>query len=259
HDAYRVDKGGQPTFDKVMAGRELLLRHRVAFNVLTCVHAVNAAYPLDVYHFLRDEVGVEFMQFIPIIEREHPLRFQEGTMVSPRSVSGEAYGQFLNMIFDEWVRRDVGRVFVQIFEAALASWLGGPSGLCIFDETCGRGLAMEHNGDVYSCDHFVEPRHKLGNMQVIPLAELAGSARQRSFGLSKRETLPRYCRECSVRFACNGGCPKDRFIETPDGEAGLNYLCAGYKAFFTHVDRPMRQMAALVSRGCSPADVMEFL
>jgi uncharacterized protein len=137
---------------------------------------------------------------------------------------------------------------VQIFDVALAIWLGEPPGLCIFDETCGRGLAMEHNGDVYSCDHFVEPRHRLGNMQVIPLADLAGSAKQRRFGLAKRETLPRTCRECPVLFACHGGCPKDRFLLTPDGEPGLNYLCAGYKAFFTHIDAPMRRLAGWLRR-----------
>jgi uncharacterized protein len=256
HDAYRVDKGGAPTFEKVMAALELLKRHQVEFNILTCVHAANVNHPLDVYHFLRDEVGTEFIQFIPIVERLHPLRFQEGAQVSERSVSGEAYGQFLNTIFDEWVRRDVGRVFVQMFDVALAAWLGEPSGLCIFDETCGLGLAMEHNGDIYSCDHFVEPRHHLGNMQIIPLAELVGSAKQHHFGLAKRETLPRYCRECPVRFACNGGCPKDRFIQTPDGEDGLNYLCASYKAFFTHVDAPMRQMATLVRQRRPTSEVM---
>jgi uncharacterized protein len=239
-----------------MAALELLKRHQVEFNILTCVHAANVNHPLDVYHFLRDEVGTEFIQFIPIVERLHPLRFQEGAQVSERSVSGEAYGQFLNTIFDEWVRRDVGRVFVQMFDVALAAWLGEPSGLCIFDETCGLGLAMEHNGDIYSCDHFVEPRHHLGNMQIIPLAELVGSAKQHHFGLAKRETLPRYCRECPVRFACNGGCPKDRFIQTPDGEDGLNYLCASYKAFFTHVDAPMRQMATLVRQRRPTSEVM---
>jgi uncharacterized protein len=246
HDTYRVDKGGQPTFDRVMAGLALLKKHQVEFNILTCVHAANMDHPLEVYRFLRDEVDAQYIQFLPIVERLPALRSRQETRVSSRSANGEAYGHFLNTIFDEWVRRDVGRVSVQMFDAALSIWLGEPSGLCIFDETCGQGLALEHNGDVYSCDHFVEPDHHLGNMQLIPLAELAGSVRQRTFGLAKRETLPRYCRECSVAFACHGGCPKDRFIQTPDGEAGLNYLCAGYKAFFSHVDRPMRQMVTLL-------------
>ena len=259
HDAYRVDKGGQPTFDKVMAGLKLLQRHQVEFNILTCVHAANAEHPLAVYRFLRDEVGAAFIQFIPIVERVHPLHFQEGTQVSPHSVTGEAYGRFLNAVFDEWVRRDVGRVSVQIFDVALAIWLGEPPGLCIFDETCGRGLAMEHNGDVYSCDHFVEPRHQLGNMQLIPLADLAGSGKQRRFGLAKRDTLPRACRECPVLFACHGGCPKDRFLQTPEGEPGLNYLCAGYKAFFTHVNAPMKQIRNLIQQNRPVTDVMALL
>jgi radical SAM protein with 4Fe4S-binding SPASM domain len=249
----------EKAYDRVMAGLTLLKQHQVEFNVLTCVHAANADHPLEVYRFLHDEVGTRYMQFLPIVERMHPLRFQEGAQVSPRSVNGEAYGHFLNTIFDEWVQRDVGQVCVQMFDVALAIWLGEPAGLCIFDETCGRGLAMEHNGDVYSCDHFVEPRYHLGNMQVIPLAELAGSVRQRAFGFAKRETLPRYCRQCPVAFACHGGCPKDRFIQTPDGESGLNYLCAGYKAFFTHVDTPMKLMSALIRQGRPATDVMTLL
>jgi len=174
-------------------------------------------------------------------------------------VSGEQYGRFLIAIFDEWVRRDVGRVFVQIFDVALAAWSGQRPGLCVFEETCGYALAMEHNGDVYSCDHFVEPAHRLGNMQFVPLAELAGSEQQRRFGEAKRDTLPRLCRECPVRFVCNGGCPKDRLLTTPDGEAGLNYLCAGFKAFFTHSERPMRLMAAELVRGRPPANIMLLL
>lgn len=244
HDAYRVDKGGQPTFDRVMAGLALLKKHQVEFNILTCVHTANADHPLAVYRFLRDEVGTHYIQFLPIVERLPARRSQGETRVSSRSVNGEAYGHFLNAIFDEWVRRDVGHVSVQMFDVALAIWSGEPAGLCIFDETCGQGLAMEHNGDVYACDHFVEPDYHLGNMQVIPLAELAGSVKQRAFGLAKRETLPRYCRECPVVFACHGGCPKDRFIHTPDGEPGLNYLCTGYKAFFSHVDAVFREISS---------------
>jgi uncharacterized protein len=158
----------------------------------------------------------------------------------------------------------VGRVFVQIFDAALAAWLGQRPGLCIFEETCGTALAMEHNGDLYACDHFVEPRYKLGNMHDVPLAEMVGSEPQRQFGQAKRDTLPRYCRECQVRFVCNGGCPKNRILHTPEGEPGLNpegepglsFLCAGYKAFFTHIDRPMRMMAAELRAGRPAANVM---
>jgi uncharacterized protein len=256
HDAYRVDKGSKPTFDRVMAGLELLKKHGVEFNVLTTVHAANADHPLEVYRFLRDEAGAMFIQFIPILERDNETGFQEGEKVTARSVTGRQYGDFLIAIFDEWVRQDVGRVFVQIFDAALAAWLGQRPGLCIFEETCGTALAMEHNGDLYSCDHFVEPRYKLGNMQDVPLAEMVGSGPQRQFGLAKRDTLPRYCRECRVRFVCNGGCPKNRILHTPDGEPGLSFLCAGYKAFFTHIDRPMRMMAAEVRAGRPAANIV---
>ena len=259
HDAYRRDKGGRPTFERVLRGVEVLKRHRVEFNVLTCVNAANAPYPLDVYRFLRDEIGAAFIQFIPIVERDNATGFQEGSAITPRTVTGEQYGRFLIGVFDEWVRRDVGRVFVQIFDVALAAWSGQRPGLCVFEETCGVALAMEHNGDVYSCDHFVEPRYNLGNMNVIPLADLVASDRQRQFGLDKRDKLPRMCRECEVRFVCNGGCPKNRLLATPDGEPGLNYLCAGYKAFFTHIDRPMRIMAAELRAGRPPANVMLIL
>ncbi|MBI3941763.1 MAG: anaerobic sulfatase maturase [Chloroflexi bacterium] len=259
HDAYRVDKGGHPTFDRVMAGLNLLKKHGVEFNILTTVHAANAGHPLEVYHFLRDEVGTRFMQFIPIVERDNDTGFQEGEQITNRSVTARQYGDFHIAIFDAWVRRDVGRVFVQLFDVALGAWLGQPASLCVFAETCGDALAMEHNGDLYSCDHFVEPRHRLGNIQEIPLVEMVASPQQRSFGLAKRDTLPRYCRECEVRFVCNGGCPKDRIIHTPSGEPGLNYLCAGYKAFFTHIDRPMRLMAAELRSGRPPANIVRIL
>ena len=162
-------------------------------------------------------------------------------------------------IFDEWVRRDVGRVFVQMFDAALAIWVGAPPAMCIFAETCGDAVALEHNGDVYSCDHYVEPEYLLGNILDQPLVQLVGLDKQRKFGRDKRDTLPRYCRECEVRFACHGECPKNRFTLTPDGEPGLNYLCAGYKAFFNHVDRPMRIMAGLLRRGRYADEVMQIL
>jgi uncharacterized protein len=259
HDAYRVDKGGNPTFERVMAAVQRLQQHKFEFNILTTVHAANASYPLQVYHFLRDEVKTQFIQFIPIVERDNDTGFQEGDRVTDRSVTGRQYGSFLIAIFDEWVRRDVGRVFVQIFDVALAAWLGERPGLCIFDETCGQALAMEHNGDVYSCDHFVEPRHKLGNIIDIALVEMVGSEQQWRFGQAKRDTLPRYCRECEVRFVCNGGCPKDRVLHTPDGEPGLNYLCEGYRAFFNHIDSPMNYMAAELRAKRPPANIMRHL
>jgi uncharacterized protein len=258
HDAYRVDKGGNPTFDRVMRGLRLMQEHAVQFNILACVHAANADHPREVYRFFRDEAGAEFVQFIAIVERDNETGFQEGNRVTDRSVGAEQYGSFLISVFDEWVRHDVGRVFVQIFDVSLAAWVGEPPGLCIFSPTCGNALALEHNGDLYSCDHFVEPGYLLGNIMEQPMIDLVASEKQRRFGLDKLNTLPLYCQKCSVRFACHGGCPKNRFIETPDGEPGLNYLCAGYKAFFQHIDQPMRTMSELLRRNRAPAEIMQM-
>jgi uncharacterized protein len=259
HDPFRVDKGGASTFDRVMAGIALLQRHRVELNVLAAVHAANAGRGLEVYRFLRDEVGAEVIQLIPIVERERAAGSHEGVRVTSRSVSALQYGEFLIAVFDEWVRHDVGRVFVQIFDVALGAWFGAPSTLCVFAETCGDALALEHNGDLFACDHFVDPRYRLGNITETSLADLVASPRQRSFGLAKRDTLPRLCRECAVGFVCKGACPKDRFLTTPDGEPGLNYLCEGLKAFFTHIDVPMRAMARLLHERRPPAAIMAML
>ncbi len=259
HDAYRVDKGGNPTFDRVIRGLRLMQEHAVQFNILACVHAANADHPREVYRFFRDEAGAEFVQFIAIVERDNETGFQEGNRVTDRSVGAEQYGSFLISVFDEWVRHDVGRVFVQIFDVSLAAWVGEPPGLCIFSPTCGNALALEHNGDLYSCDHFVEPGYLLGNIMEQPMIDLVASEKQRRFGLDKLNTLPLYCQKCSVRFACHGGCPKNRFIETPDGKPGLNYLCAGYKAFFQHIDQPMRTMSELLRRNRAPAEIMQML
>jgi uncharacterized protein len=277
HDVYRVDKGGKPTFDKVHRAARLMQRHRVDFNILCSVHAKNAGFPLEVYRFFRDELGARFVQFIPIVERstpelielanrgwsdrhrDRPLYVQKGNMVTERTVRPEQWGSFLISVFDEWVRRDVGDVFVQMFDAALGAWSNLPSPMCVFAETCGNALALEHNGDLYSCDHFVEPDHRLGNIRERHMLEMVASSKQRAFGDAKRDTLPGYCRQCDVRFACNGECPRNRFTQTPDGEPGLNFLCAGYKAFFRHIDRPMRIMADLLRRGHPASDVMGLL
>lgn len=258
HDAYRVDKGGQPTFDRVLEGIVLLKKHGVEFNVLVTVHAANCQHGLEVYRFLRDEVQAQFIQFIPIVEPATPGG-GNGAVVSERSVSGRDYGRFLIEVFDEWVRHDVGRVYVQIFDVALAVWAGYHPGLCIFEETCGAALAMEHNGDLYCCDHFVEPAYRLGNILEVPMLELAQSQPIRAFGQAKRDSLPQMCRECDVRFICNGGCPKNRLLHTPDGEPGLNWLCDGYQAFFRHIDRPMRWMAAELHAQRPPAGVMFYM
>ncbi len=258
HDAYRVNKGGEGSFDEVMRGWRLLKNHGVDFNVLCAIHAANEDRPLDVYRFFRDELGATFVQFIPIVERiapgGNPIA-RAGDGVSDRSVDAARYGRFLIEVFEEWVRRDVGRVYVQMFDVALGSWVGEQS-LCLFAPTCGNALAIEHNGDLYSCDHFVSPDHLLGNIKDSHLSELVASDKQRRFGQDKLDTLPRYCRQCDLRFACNGGCPKDRFIETTDGEPGLNYLCAGYKSFFGHIDGPMRMMADLLRRERAPTEIM---
>jgi uncharacterized protein len=263
HDVYRVDKGGKPTFDKVMRGIRLLQKHGVEFNILTTVNRVNGDHPLEVYRFIRDEIGADWMQFIPVVERinaDGRTLYQEGTTVSERSVLPEQFGRFLSTIFDEWVHHDVGRVYVQTFEAALRNWLGmSQSGMCVFNETCGQGLAIEHNGDLYACDHFVEPNYFLGNIQQDHMIELVASPQQLKFGQDKLDTLPQYCLDCDVRFACHGECPKNRFLTTPDGEDGLNYLCAGFKHFFHHVDFPMKLMAGLTRRNRPAAEVMRIL
>ncbi|MYH18414.1 MAG: anaerobic sulfatase maturase [Gemmatimonadetes bacterium] len=259
HDAYRVDKGGKPTFDAVMGAAEMMQTHEVEFNILTTVHAANAEHPLEVYRFMRDVVKTRFLQFIPIVERDNDTGYQEGNEVTNRSVTGKQYGRFLIRIFDEWVRRDVGKMYVQIFDVSLAAWSGQSPGLCIFMETCGDALALEHNGDLYACDHYVEPDYLLGNITEIPMMEMVLSEQQRAFGQAKLDTLPQYCLSCDVRFICNGGCPKNRIITTPDGEPGLNYLCEGYKAFFHHIDGPMRFMANELRHRRAPANVMTYI
>jgi uncharacterized protein len=274
HNAYRVDKGGRGSYEQVKRAWELLQEHQVDTNILCAVHAANEAHPLEVYRFFRDELGARFLQFIPIVEplrslqaekvqavssgarRHHSAR--KNNLVSARSVGARQYGLFLSEVFDEWLRRDVGTVFVQAFDAALASWCGLPPNVCVFQETCGLSLVLEHNGDLYACDHFVDPDHRLGNILEQTLLELVRSSPQRTFGLAKRDRLPAYCRACSVRFACNGECPRNRFLKTPSGdEDGLNYLCAGYKLFFEHVDQPMRRMAELLRLGRAPAEIMQ--
>jgi uncharacterized protein len=245
----------------VMRGLRLLQEHGVEYNILTTVNRVNGDYPLEVYRFLRDEAGTNWMQFIPVVERvdeQGAPADLRGAFASERSVRPEQFGTFLTTIFDEWVRHDVGEVFVQTFEAAARNWAGlGQSGMCVFNETCGLGLALEHNGDLYSCDHFVDPEYLLGNIGDSSIGDLVSGRQQFGFGQDKRDSLPKYCLECDVRFACHGECPKNRFITTPDGEPGLNYLCAGFKDFFHHIDAPMRRMIELMRAGRPAADVMD--
>ncbi len=269
HDTYRMDKGGHPTFDRVLRGIEVLKRHGVEFNTLTTVNRANMEHPLDVYRFLKAN-GSGYMQFIPVVERVSSQATEDGLALVSQDYAGAAkvaswsvdprqFGQFLCAIFDEWVRQDVGQVFVQLFDVCLEIWCGMEPSLCILRKTCGTALAIEHSGDLYSCDHFVYPKNKLGNIMASPLVPLLQSEQQRLFGKDKEVSLPRACRECDVRFACNGECPKHRFMTTADGEPGLNYLCAGYKMFFRHVDQYMKFMARELAAERAPANVMQWI
>lgn len=268
HDHYRVFKGNQPSFAKVMKGLELLKKHSVEFNTLTCVNRVNSYKPIEVYQFLK-EIGSTFHQYIPIVERKAESKLLTNLdLVSPDysgkaevtewSVEADQYGKFLIDIFNEWLKKDVGNIFIQMFEVSLESWYGRPQSLCVFRETCGTAMAIEHNGDLYSCDHYVYPENRLGNIIDSSLASLVDLPAEYLFGMNKKDTLPKYCRECEVRFACNGECPKHRFIKTPDGEDGLNYLCPGYKLFFNYVAPYMRYMANEIRNHRSAISVMQW-
>jgi len=274
HDHYRVDKRQQPTFDQVMQGLSVLKKHAVEFNTLTVVNRINSLHPREVYRFLKS-IGSNFLQFIPLVERVAPAKMQafghnlaspppnniqggEPSPVTSWSVNASQYGVFLCAIFDEWVRHDVGKTFVQLFDVALGNWMGLGSSLCVFAEKCGTALAIEHNGDVYSCDHYVYPQYRLGNVLNQSLGALVQSPAQIQFGNAKSDGLPQFCRDCEVRFACNGECPKHRFIHAPDGEAGLNYLCPAYKRFFSHIDPYMQTMARLLRNDQAPAKIMEM-
>ncbi len=262
HDFYRKDEGSHGTFDRVMRAARLLQEHRVEFNILCTVNRKNADQPLQVYRFFRDELGAGYLQFIPVVERineKGETGFQEGNRVTDRSVQPDQWGRFLTEIFEEWVKKDVGRTFVLNFDGALAGWLGRAGTVCIFGPACGLGMALEHNGDLYSCDHFVEPDFYLGNILETPMIDLVSSEKQQRFGQNKKDTLPRYCRECEFRSICNGECSKNRFIETPGGEPGFNYLCAGYRAFFQHADKSMRIMADLIRQSRPAEEVMSIL
>jgi uncharacterized protein len=276
HDPYRLDRGGRPTWHKVMRGLRVLKEHRVEFNTLTVVHRRNVRHATEVYDFLRSE-GSGFMQFIPLVERRagpadaarglahaQPAASLRERLVSADQVSAEVapecadpedIGDFLITVFDRWVRRDVGRVFVQTFDVALSAWMGLGAPLCIFQERCGRALALEHNGDVYLCDHFVYPEHRLGNLNATVLADLGHGSTPRRFGEAKAD-LPRVCRACPVRFVCNGDCIKHRFVAAGEGEPGVSYLCPAYRRFFTYIRPAMERMAALVRAGRPAAEIM---
>lgn len=252
HDRFRVDKGQRPTHAKVMRGLHLLQKHNIEYNVLTVINSFNADYPLEVYNFFKEQ-EIQWLQFIPAVERvgENDITY--------RTVSAEQWGNFLTTVYDEWVRHDIGRIFIQTFEETMRSEAGLPGGLCVFQETCGDALAMEHNGDLYSCDHFVLPEFQLGNIRDTPMVELVNKPEQTAFGNAKRDALPTMCIQCEVRHLCNGGCPKNRFIKTPDGEEGLNFLCAGYRKFFNHARPTVLRMLELIRAGKPASALMDEL
>lgn len=255
HDAYRTNKGGEPTFDKVMKAVELMTRHKAEFNTLSVVNNLSEGRGAEVYQFMKS-IGSRYMQFLPVVEHVKDVAgsargaivppYSEGSRLAEWSVSAEGYGRFMIDIFDRWVIQDVGQYFVQLFDVALAQWFGVRPGLCAFCETCGDGLVVEHNGDVYSCDHFVYPKYKLGNIQTDDLKTLFTSSAQFDFGVQKRSTLPRECLRCDYYFACRGECPKHRFEVSAAGEPGKNTLCQGFKMFFKHADPYMKYMTELL-------------
>ncbi len=267
HNRYRVDRQGRGTHDRVMEAMACLKRNGVEFNALVCVNRTNADHPQRVYGFFR-QAGVEFLQFIPIVEPLPEVRSGEvkpepdtrpESLVGPRSVRPKQFGRFLTGVFDEWVQNDVGRVFVRDFDQTLAAWVGAGASLCVYSKECGRATAIEHNGDLYSCDHFVESSHKLGNIHDTPIKEMVNSPFQERFGRGKWTTLPDCCRECEFLAACHGACPKDRILAAPNGQPGLNYLCAGFKQYFGHVAPQMKFMADELRASRPAAGIMQRL
>jgi uncharacterized protein len=257
HDAFRKDKKGCSVFGKVIHALNLMQCYGVEYNILCTINALNSLHPLDCYHFFRDELGARYLQFIPIVERDNDTGDQEGERITDRSVCPDAFGDFLVSIFDEWIKRDVGSMFIQMFDGVLASYVYGYSSLCVLQPTCGRGVALEHNGDVYSCDHYVDSKHLLGNIRETTIEKLITSEKQRAFGTSKSSSLPRYCMECRFLFTCYGECPKNRVLDSKGGSGKLNWLCAGLKTFFTHTEEPMRKMATLLRAGREVSQIME--
>ena len=268
HNRFRVFKGGQTSHQKVVNGLRHLKKHNVEFNTLTCVQKENAYQGKTIYNYLKD-MGSQFIQFIPIVERIDDAKSSnelnlalpeknENAKVSEWSVEPLQFGKFLVDVFNEWIKEDVGKVFVQMFDVSLEAWATGRTSLCVFSETCGNAAAIEHNGDVYSCDHYVFPEYKLGNVLSDKFESLMYSQQQRKFGEDKKSALTKYCKECKFKFACWGDCPKHRFEVSPEGEYGLSYLCSGYKYFFNHVDKYMNFMVEELNNNRPPANVMHL-
>ena len=274
HDRYRKDRHGKGTFERVMQGVRLLQKHGVEFNALACVGRETACRPLDVYRFFK-EAGIKYLQFSPIVEREPDAetraiklwlakpslldRLEPNTNVTPWTVEPEAYGDFLIAIYEDWVRQDVGETFVMNFEWALTAWIRQPSPVCIFAKQCGRAVALEHDGSIFACDHYVYPEYKLGNVLTDNLGEMVEKSVANGFGPHKEKSLPRYCQSCEVKEACWGGCPKHRFATSPDGEPGLHYLCPGYKKFFRHIRKYLRAMGTLLENELPVSYIMEAI
>ena len=267
HDHYRVTPAGKPSWEKVMQGIQLLKKHRVEWNAMAVVNAYNAEHPLEFYHFFRDN-GCQYLQFTPIVERltEHEdgrtlasLADDREIPLTDTSVTPQQWGNFLCTIFDDWVRHDVGKTFVEIFDCTLANWMGVLPGICAYSKECGHAGVMEHNGDVYSCDHFVFPEYKLGNIRDQSLIDMLYGEKQQAFSRLKHTSLPRQCKECDMEFACHGECPKNRFEKDKYGEPGLNYLCQGYYQYYTHVAPYMDFMKRELLAQRPPANIMNVL
>jgi uncharacterized protein len=249
HDKFRHDKSGNSVFNKVLKALKLMQKNKVEFNILCTVNAENSKYPLEIYKFFRDELDAHYFQFIPIVELD------ENNKVTDRTVDAKQYGKFLMQIFDEWVKQDVGETFVQLFDGVLMSYVRGYSSLCVLQPTCGDSVALEHNGDVYSCDHFVDPAYLLGNIHKTPIVDLVSSKQQVEFG-ERKKVLPTPCQKCEFNFTCHGECPKNRIIKSSDGSGELNYLCEGLKAFLSHTQNKMQKMANLLKSGKSAIEIM---
>lgn len=257
HDRFRKDQQGRSVYSRVVQAAKLMKRSGVEFNILCTVNSANSCHPLDVYRFFRDELDARYLQFIPIVERDTGTGEQNCNSPTIQSVQPEMYGHFLTTIFDEWVRRDVGTMFIQFFDAVLASYVHGFSTLCVLQPTCGLSVALEHNGDVYSCDHYVEPDFLLGNIKQSSIGSLVSSEKQRTFGIAKSTTLPDYCKQCKFLFTCHGECPKNRLFDAPDGSGKINWLCSGLKRFFEHTRHHMQAMASLIKAGKDACRILD--
>lgn len=267
HDHYRLTAAGKPSWKKVMQGIKLLKKHGVEWNAMAVVNAYNVNHPLEFYRFFKEN-GCQFLQFTPIVERltRHEdgrtlasLADKDEISLSEASVAPEQWGYFLCAIFDEWVRKDVGKIFVEIFDCTLANWMGISPGICAYSKECGHAGVMEHNGDVYSCDHFVFPEYKLGNIRDHSLIDMLYGEQQQEFSRLKHSSLPRQCKECDMEFACHGGCPKNRFMKDKYGDSGLNYLCLGYYHYYQHVAPYMDYMKQELMAQRPPSNIMKVI